>query len=89
LIAPTTRPPVRREFATHWLAGEIISQKGKPVPVRAGLGWVGERMNPWSNVHYKLVWSTERCGRVNGFWVAFSDVVIVVCRLAREGWRRL
>jgi hypothetical protein len=38
--------------------------------------------------HKKLVWCTERCGRVIDFWVAFSDVVIVVRRLVREGWIR-
>jgi hypothetical protein len=36
--------------------------------------------------HKKLVWCTERCGRVIDFWVAFSDVVIIVRRLIREGW---
>ena len=34
------------------------------------------------------VWYTERVGRVIDFWVAFSDVVIIVRRLAREGWTR-
>jgi hypothetical protein len=38
--------------------------------------------------HKKLVWCTERVGRVIDFWVAFSDVVIIVRRLAREGWTR-
>jgi hypothetical protein len=36
----------------------------------------------------KLVWCTEREGRVIDFWVAFSDVVIIVRRLIREGWMR-
>jgi hypothetical protein len=41
------------------------------------------------NAHKKkLVWCTERVGRVIDFWVAFSDVVIIVRRLAREGWSR-
>jgi len=30
----------------------------------------------------------ERVGRVIDFWVALSDVVIIVRWLAREGWRR-
>jgi transposase len=75
----------RRELAARWLVGEI-SQKGKPAPMRAGLRWVVERTNSWHNAHKKLVWCTERCGRVIDFWVAFSDVVIIVRRLIREGW---
>jgi transposase len=77
----------RRELATRWLVGEI-SEKGKPAPLGAGMRWVVERTNSWSNAHKKLVWCTERCGRVIDFWVAFSDVVIVVRRLIREGWTR-
>jgi hypothetical protein len=34
------------------------------------------------------MWCTERTGRVIDFWVAFSDVVIIVRRLIREGWSR-
>jgi transposase len=77
----------RRELAARWLVGEI-SEKGKPAPLKAGMRWVVERTNSWSNAHKKLVWCTERCGRVIDFWVAFSDVVIVVRRLLREGWIR-
>jgi hypothetical protein len=48
-----------------------------------------ERTNSWHNAHKKkLVWCTERCGRVIDFWVAFSDVVIIVRRLVRQGWSR-
>jgi hypothetical protein len=47
-----------------------------------------ERTNSWHNAHKKLVWCTEREGRVIDFWVAFSDVIIVVRRLIREGWMR-
>jgi hypothetical protein len=47
-----------------------------------------ERTNSWHNAHKKLVWCTEREGRVIDFWVAFSDVVIIVRRLIREGWTR-
>ena len=78
----------RRKLAARWLVGEI-SEKGKPAaPLGAGMRWVVERTNSWSNAHKKLVWCTERCGRVIDFWVAFSDVVIVVRRLIREGWTR-
>jgi len=49
---------------------------------------VVERTNSWHNAHKKLMWCTERVGKVIDFWVAFSDVVIIVRRLAREGWTR-
>jgi transposase len=50
--------------------------------------WVVERTSSWHNAHKKLVWCTERRGKVVDFWVAFSEVVIIVCRLIREGFRR-
>jgi hypothetical protein len=53
--------------------------------------WVVERTNsfwPAKLAHKKLVWCTEREGRVIDFWVAFSEVVIIVRRLIREGWSR-
>ncbi|MDP9479099.1 MAG: transposase [Actinomycetota bacterium] len=65
-----------------------ISEKGKPAPVATTKRWVAERADSWHNGHKKLVWCTERCGRVVDFWVAFSDVVIVVRRLVREAWSR-
>jgi hypothetical protein len=49
---------------------------------------VSERTNSWHNAHKKLMWCTERVGRVVDFWVAFSDVVILVRRLIREAWIR-
>jgi transposase len=61
-----------------------ISGKGKPAPFWATNRWVVERTNSWHNAHKKLVWCTERVGRVIDFWVAFSDVVIIVRRLAQE-----
>jgi hypothetical protein len=78
---------IRRDLAARLLFGEI-SRKGKPAPVQAGLRWVIERTNSWQNAHKKLVWGTERRGRVIDFWVALSDVVIIVRRLVREGWVR-
>jgi transposase len=64
-----------------------ISQKGKPSPLLgATKRWVVERTSSWHNAHKKLVWCTERRGRVIDFWVAFSEVVIIVRRLIREGW---
>ncbi len=65
-----------------------ISKKGKPAPLWATNRWVVERTSSWHNAHKKLVWCTERRGRVIDFWVAFSEVVIIVRRLIREGWRR-
>ncbi len=68
--------------------GWEISGKGKPAPFWATRRWVVERTSSWHNAHKKLVWCTERVGRVVDFWIAFSDVVIIVRRLAREGWTR-
>jgi Transposase DDE domain len=63
-----------------------ISERGKPAPLQATKRWVVERTNSWNNAHKKLVWCTERRGRVIDFWIAFSNVVIVVRRLIREAW---
>jgi transposase len=65
-----------------------ISQKGKPAPLAATGRWIVERTNSWHNVHKKLVWCTERRGRVIDFWIAFSNVIIIVRRLIREAWTR-
>src|SRR5215212_2413082 len=65
-----------------------ISGKGKPAPFWATIRWVVERTSSWHNAHKKLVWCTERVGRVIDFWVAFSEVVIIVRRIIREGWTR-
>jgi IS5 family transposase len=73
-----------RELGLGW----EISGKGKPAPLWATIRWVVERTSAWHNAHKKLVWCTERTGRVIDFWVAFSDVVIIVRRLIREGWSR-
>jgi hypothetical protein len=66
----------------------VISEKGKPSPLGATKRWVVERTNSWSNTHKKLVWCTEREGRVVDFWIAFSNVIIIVGRLIREAWSR-
>jgi hypothetical protein len=68
--------------------GWEISGKGKPAPYWATMRWVVERTSSWHNAHKKLLWCTERVGKVIDFWVAFSEVVIIVRRLAREGWVR-
>ena len=73
-----------RELGLGW----EISGKGKPAPYWATNRWVVERTSAWHNAHKKLMWCTERVGRVIDFWVAFSEVVIIVRRLIREGWRR-
>ncbi len=63
-----------------------ICEKGKPAPVAATKRWVIERTNSWNNAHKKLVWCTEREDQVIDFWLAFSEVVIIVRRLIRRGW---
>ena len=65
-----------------------ISEKGKPAPLTGTRRWVVERTGSWHNAHKKLVWRTERKGRVIDSWVAFSGVVIIVRGLIREGWSR-
>lgn len=75
----------REKLRSHGFIPEI-SEKGRPSPLRATKRWVAERTNSWHNAHKKLVWCTERRGRVIDFWIAFSEVVIVVRRLIREAW---
>ena len=65
-----------------------ISEKGKLAPLQAGMRWVVERTNSWHNAHKQLAWCTDRRGRDIDFWVAFSDVIIIVRRLIREAWTR-
>src|SRR5215203_3013016 len=77
----------RRLLEDRSLVG-VISEKGKPSPLGATKRWVIEWTNSWSNAHKKLVWCTERRGRVIDFWVAFSNVLIIVGRLIREAWSR-
>jgi len=44
----------------------------------------------WEEVfaHKELVWCTRRQGRMIDFWMAFSEVVIIVRRLIWEAWSR-
>ncbi len=77
----------RKRLADRSLIG-VISEKGKPAPLGATKRWVVERTNSWHNAHKKLVWCTERRGRVIDFWVAFSNVIIIVGRLVRKAWSR-
>jgi hypothetical protein len=65
-----------------------ISERGKPAPLASTKRWVIERTNSWQNAHKKLLWCTERRGRVIDFWVSFSNVVVIVGRLVREAWTR-
>ncbi len=74
---------ITREGKDRGLTSEI-AQKGKPAPLAATKRWVVERTNSWHNAHKKLLWCTERQGRVIDFWVAFSDVIIIVRRLIRK-----
>ncbi len=77
----------RERLAVRGLQGEI-AQKGQPAPVTAGKRWVVERTNAWINAYKKLVWCTERRGRVVEFWVSFAAVIVIVGRLIRQAWTR-
>ena len=77
----------RERLRERALSAEI-SQEGKPAALAATKRGVVERTSSWHNAHKKLVWCTERRGRVVDFWVTFSEVVIIVRRLIREGWIR-
>jgi len=77
----------RRLLEERALVG-VISQKGNKTPLTVGLRWVVERTNSWHNAHKKLVWCTERKDRVIDFWIAFSNVIIIVRRLIRQAWSR-
>jgi transposase len=79
--------PTQARLLERGLVAEI-SRKGGPAPLNATKRWVVERTNSWQNAHKKLLWCTERRGRVVDFWVALSDVVVIVRRLVREGWKR-
>jgi transposase len=79
----TTREKLRTRGLTP-----TISEKGKPAPLGSTKRWVVERTNSWNNAHKKLLWCTERRGRVIDFWIAFSDVIVTVGRLIREAWTR-
>src|SRR5215213_1851753 len=77
----TTREKLRsRGFSPE------ISVKGKPALLQTEKRWVVERTKSWHNTHKKLVWCTERRVRVFDFWIAFSEVIILVRRLIREAW---
>ena len=77
----------RERLLERGLVAEI-SKKGMPAPLEATGRWIVERTNAWQNAHKKLVWCTERRDEVIDFWLAFSEVIIIVRRLIREGWIR-
>lgn len=79
--------PTRRLLEERGLVG-VISERGRSAPLGATNRWVVERTNSWTNAHKKLLWCTEREGRVIDFWIAFSNAVIIVGRLVREAWSR-
>lgn len=79
---------VTRERLTARGLQAAIAERGKPAPVTAGLRWVVERTNAWTNAHKKLVRCTERRARVIAFWLALSAVVVIVGRLVRQAWTR-
>src|SRR5215203_158424 len=77
----------RERLLERGLVAEI-SRKGRPAPLNASGRWIVERTNAWQNAHKKLVWCTERRDAVIDFWLALSEVIIIVRRLVREGWIR-
>ncbi|MBA3388978.1 MAG: IS5 family transposase [Rubrobacter sp.] len=78
----------RRLLEEGGLAG-VISERGRSAPpLGTTKRWIIERTNSWTNAHKKLLWCTERQGRVIDFWIAFSNAVIIVGRLVREAWSR-
>lgn len=78
----------RRLLEERGLAG-VISERGRSAPpLGTTKRWVIERTNSWTNAHKKLLWCTERQGRVIDFWISFSNAIIIVGRLVREAWRR-
>jgi transposase len=77
----------RERLLERGLVAEI-SKKGMPAPLKVTGRWIVERTNSWQNAHKKLVWCTERRERVIDFWLALSEVIIIVRRLIREGWMR-
>jgi transposase len=78
-----------RKRLTERDLGCVISEKGKPYPLGTTNRWVVERTNSWQNAHKKLVWCTERRSTVIDFWIAFSNVIIIVGRLGPESLESL
>jgi len=60
----------RERLRERGLSAEIY-RKGEPAPLGATKRGVVERTSSWHNAHKKLMWCTERRGRVVDFWVAF------------------
>ena len=61
--------------------------KGKPAPFWATDRWVESADELIVECpHKKLLWCTERVGKVIDFWLAFSGIIITVGRLVRSGW---
>lgn len=78
---------IRERLTAPRLHAEI-AEKRKPVPVTARQRWVVEWTNAWINTCKKLVWWTERRGRVIDFWIIFAIVIVVVGRLVRQARTR-
>jgi len=75
----------RKRLGERRLEAVISEKDGKPAPLQATKRWVVERTTSWYKAHKKLVWCTERRGRVIDFWIAFFEVVIIVRRLISAG----
>src|SRR3712207_505068 len=91
------RPPRPRQLRLApdpRASGGTGAELGDLGEAQAGAGWGHQEMGGGEDELVAqrpqdagLVHGAGR-GRVIDFWVAFSDVVIVVRRLAREGWTR-
>ena len=87
--APTPRPlPAASWRPVGWQGRSQRRASRLPCKPECGGSWRGRTRGITLTRSEALVWCTERHGRVIGFWVAFSEVIIVVRRLIREGWSR-
>jgi hypothetical protein len=80
------RPHTFEEISTL-VSGEVASRLD---PHKSyGIWWFNRRRSKTTQVSVPDGYGGRRYKqRVIDFWVVFSDVVIVVRRLIREGWRR-
>ena len=65
-----------------------ISEKGKPAPLAAtkkALGSRAHKLLEQRPQEARVVYRTSRSAHID-FWIAFSEVVIIVRRLIREAW---
>ena len=83
----------RERLGERGLLAEV-SQKGRPATLAAALRWVGSgayqllvAQRPQRGSGVVVYGAASGAGEID-FWVAFSEVIIIVRRLIREGWSR-